>query len=556
MSVSCLKENNKSYATDENYYTDATRLKTGVNGCYNPLRTIMATRGFWEMTEVACDLIYLSGATAYNSNCDVSPARPAVASTVWQNGYSGVRNCNDMMQNIANAVEKKYVTNDEAAPLFAETAVLRALYYYLLTCTFGDVPFYTEKVTEANRASIARLPRMSADATRDYIIDELQDWLLTKQALPFTRTYDNGNYRFGCAVGLMVAAKMCLWNKRWDDAITFIDALEGIYGSYANTPEQFGKDYPLTDVPFSHKYTRESIMEVSNIVEAYGLKSTGLIASITTPPRKDVPVSASANPDDEEDEDDEMDQAANGVDFYAGIAIPELGGYSRTSSSARPTTYLYKQLLPYGSPDLRSGEYSNGATSPRGGSGVLAWRWSGYDLINDPDRTTRVVKWFWTSGSSKTDFSSASRPWMGNKFWANGMYNSQDPNNYKFFRFADALLMKAEALLQKGRYDDACKYLSITRIRAGIGELTFANVNSNPEALMEDIRKERAKELIGEFQRKFDLVRWGIWYERTNNYNEGKYIHDYIMPYHRYWPIPAEQVSYSGNALDNKEYMQ
>ena len=555
-SVSCLKEDNRSYATDENYFTDAVRLQTGVNGCYSPLRTIMVTRGFWEMTEVACDLLYLSGSNAYNSNCDVSPSRPAAGSIIWQNAYAGVKNCNEMMADIATAVEKKYVTDDEAAPLFAETAVLRALYYYIITCTFGDTPFYTEKVTEDNRAAIAQLPRMDAGATRDYLIDELKDWLVTRKALSYTRTYDDGNYRFGAAVGLMLAAKMCLWNKRWDDAVDFVGILEEIYGSYADTPEQFGVDYPLSEVPFGYKYAKESILEVSNIVEPYGLTSTGLIASITTPPRKDVPKTATADEDDEDDENDEMDQAANGVDFYAGIGIPELGGYSRTSSSARPTTYLYKQLLPYSGKDLRSGEYSDGASTPRGGSGALAWRWSGYDLVNDPERTTRKVMFFWTSASSMTSLSATSRPWLGNKFWANGMYNSKDPNNYKFFRFADALLMKAEALLQKGDYDNACKYLSITRIRAGIGELTFANVNSNPEALMEDIRKERAKELVGEFQRKFDLVRWGIWYERTNNYNEGKYIHDYIMPYHRYWPIPAEQVSYSGNALDNKEYMQ
>ena len=185
---------------------------------------------------------------------------------------------------------------------------------------------------------------------------------------------------------------------------------------------------------------------------------------------------------------------------------------------------------------------------------IGAWRWSGYDLMNDPGRTTRKVLWFWTSGTSQTNMNSSSRPWMGNKFWAEDMYYSKDPNSYKFFRFADALLMKAEALLKKGDYDEACKYLSITRTRAGIGELSFANVNFNPEALMEEIRKERAKELVGEFQRKYDLVRWGIWYERTSSYNEGRYIHDFIRPCHRYWPIPSEQVSYSGYALDNNEY--
>ena len=513
------------------------------------------------MTDVACDLMYLSGASLYNSNCDVSPARPAVASTVWQQGYAGVRNCNEMTAAIISAVEKGYISEKQSEPLLAETAVLRGLYYYILTCTFGDVPFYAEKVTEQNRAAIASLPRMDASATRDYCIGEIKFWLLTKAALPLVRTYDSGDYRFGAAVGLMTAAKMCLWNERWDDALEFIGILESSYGSYADNPEQFGTDYPLSKVAFKHKYVEESILEVGNVVEPYGLKATGLIAGITTPPRKTVPA-VKADPeegepeDEEEDETSQMSPVGSGVDFYAGIGIPELGGYARTSTCCRPTQYFYKKLMPYASPDLRSGEYSNGATLPRGGCGVMAWRWSGYDLMNDPERTERKVMFFWTSGTSQTHMTASSRPWMGDKFWAEGMYNSQDPNNYKFFRFADALLMKAEALLETGEYEQAAKYLSITRIRAGIGAISYANVNFDDQALLEEIRKERGRELIGEYQRKFDLVRWGIWYERTSAYNEGQYIHDYIKPCHRYWPIPADQVSYSGNALDNKEYMQ
>ena len=71
---------------------------------------------------------------------------------------------------------------------------------------------------------------------------------------------------------------------------------------------------------------------------------------------------------------------------------------------------------------------------------------------------------------------------------------------------------------------------------------------------MEEIRCECAKELFGEFQRKFDLVRWGIWYERTTQYNTASNLVANIRPCHRYWPIPSDQVAASGGALDNKEY--
>ena len=137
------------------------------------------------------------------------------------------------------------------------------------------------------------------------------------------------------------------------------------------------------------------------------------------------------------------------------------------------------------------------------------------------------------------------------------MYNSQDSNNYKIFRYAGVLLNLAEAhLMGRNDMEMACEYLNVVRGRAGLAPLTPASVNNSSEALLEEIRMECARELIGEFQRKFDLVRWGIWYERASMYNEGLYIKGYMLPCHEYWPIPAEQVTYSGNALDNNAYKE
>lgn len=536
----CLKETPKSSTTAQNYYRSVAQIRTGLNGCYQPLRSIYATRGFWFMTEVGTDLMFISGSTMYDANCDVSPAKPSVATTLWVNGYKGVMYTNEIIEDINYSIENGYVTKDEVQASIAEAVVLRAMYYYVLTCSFGDVPFYTDKVTEQNRASIACLPRMNAYETRKYCIDEVKTWILEGQHLPLVRTYDANAGQVGAAVGLMVAAKMAMWNEAWDDVLSFVEALEGIYGDYSSADkyEQFASDYPLTDVPFSVKFARESILEMENKFEDYGTQVTSIVAAYAAPLRRSL----------SSDNEDVEGGASLYVENYDGILIPELGAYSRITSTVRPTAYFYKQLMPYYSEDLRNGTYSNGSSVARGSSGTLAWRWKGYDAANDSGMTNEKVMWFASSSSA------TSRPWMGEKFWCWGMRDQMDDNNYKIFRFSDALLMKAEALLNLNRCDEACNYLNITRTRAALGQVTYAGVASSKVSLMEEIRKERARELVGEFQRKFDLVRWNIWYERTKMYNESTSLQSNIREYHRYWPIPADQVSYSGGALDNNEY--
>lgn len=533
--MSCsLKEKITSYTEGDKYYRSVEQIKTGLNACYSPLKLIYTNMGFWEMCECATDLMYLNIDNQIDAVCDIAPARPGAASLVWQRGYQGVSRTNSMIFYTDRAVSEGYINENEAAPLYAEAAVLRSFYWYLLTSTFGDVPFYTERVTEENRTKIVKLPRMSATEIRNFCIEELRKNL---SAMPARRTYDSGtDYRVGRALGLMLGGRLCLWNKDWDGALEFFGQLETIYGDLSQ--------YPLSDVPFSVKYSRESIWEVPNIYEANGLQIVGTLASWTTPLRAQNIVS------------DEFAQEDIISDIYYGIGIPELGSHAMTYTSVRPTPFLCQNLLPYLSDDLRSGEYSNGAKTARGGSGNLAWRWLGYDP-DDAGRTGEKQVMFF--GSKNADgtwarMNQSSTPWLGNKFWCPDMRSTRDANNYKIFRYAGAVLGLAEANLMKGDVASSLHYLNMVRSRAGLSDLSLADVGGNADLLMEEIRRECAKELLGEYNRKFDLVRWGIWYERTRQYNTGSLISQNVRPCNRYWPIPADQVAASGGVLTNKEY--
>ena len=533
--MSCsLKEKITSYTEGDKYYRSVEQIKTGLNACYSPLKLIYTNMGFWEMCECATDLMYLNIDNQIDAVCDIAPARPGAASLVWQRGYQGVSRTNSMIFYTDRAVSEGYINENEAAPLYAEAAVLRSFYWYILTSTFGDVPFYTERVTEENRTKIVKLPRMSATEIRSFCIEELRKEL---SAMPARRTYDSGtDYRVGRALGLMLGGRLCLWNKDWDGALEFFGQLETIYGDLSQ--------YPLSDVPFSVKYSRESIWEVPNIYEANGLQIVGTLASWTTPLRAQNIVS------------DEFAQEDIISDIYYGIGIPELGSHAMTYTSVRPTPFLCQNLLPYLSDDLRSGEYSNGAKTARGGSGNLAWRWLGYDP-DDAGRTGEKQVMFFGSKNADGTWSrmnQSSTPWLGNKFWCPDMRSTRDANNYKIFRYAGAGLGLAEANLMKGDVASSLHYLNMVRSRAGLSDLSLADVGGNADLLMEEIRRECAKELLGEYNRKFDLVRWGIWYERTRQYNTGSLISQNVRPCNRYWPIPADQVAASGGVLTNKEY--
>lgn len=115
--------------------------------------------------------------------------------------------------------------------------------------------------------------------------------------------------------------------------------------------------------------------------------------------------------------------------------------------------------------------------------------------------------------------------------------------NYIYMRYADLLLMKAEAFNENGNADSARVNLNKVRKRAR------ASFNGNPPAdLLTDIttldktqlaaaiRHERRVELALEFHRYFDLMRWG------KSIAEAALGEKFNYETHRYQPIPQKEI--------------
>lgn len=81
-------------------------------------------------------------------------------------------------------------------------------------------------------------------------------------------------------------------------------------------------------------------------------------------------------------------------------------------------------------------------------------------------------------------------------------------------RFAEAYLLRAEAEVELGSVSDAIADVNVIRQRAGATE--YENVTDMVEA-RSLVLKERALELAMEFNRKFDLLRWGLYLDVMND---------------------------------------
>ncbi len=484
-----LKEDTSSLSTPGHFFRSKAECQSVVNGCYMPAKNIY-TQTFYTVTECQSDIAFINYGTL-DCQLDVSPALPRYGSTVWTNGYLGVQRCNFAIQGIEKA---ECLDEKERAQMLCEAKTLRAFYFYTLTCMFGDVPFYFDDVTDFDVMDrIAVLPRMSAVDTRSACI---RDLLEIAPLAPQTRTSDNEGARVGASTAWLLIGKMALWNAAKDDpakaeewyhtAISALEKLEPIYGSLANY------DYSY-NVTFRNKNTPESIMEIQHAYARGGISYVSNLAAYMEPN------SAATN-------------ISQGI--FDGVAIPELGVDCDLHTSARPTKYFSQGLQPRRGLDIRKADN-------------MAWEYNGQTFSNVN-----------------------SNPWPGPKFWCPDMVKSNDGNNYKVFRYADALLLLAECWCALGDTDRAIQYLNIVRNRAGLGDYVFRTL----PRLVDEIRSERARELFGEFQRKFDLVRWGIWYDAVQDNTDSERLRENMQPCHEYYPIPETEVVNSKYALDNKEY--
>ncbi|MEL6922901.1 MAG: RagB/SusD family nutrient uptake outer membrane protein [Bacteroidota bacterium] len=114
----------------------------------------------------------------------------------------------------------------------------------------------------------------------------------------------------------------------------------------------------------------------------------------------------------------------------------------------------------------------------------------------------------------------------------------QSPINSQVIRYADVLLMLAEAYIETGSTGQALDLINAVRARSGAFE--YGSLGDQSSA-REIVRRERRLELAGEQLRWFDLNRWGVAKEVINAEKQRELGNQPFEDKHELLPIPQRE---------------
>jgi hypothetical protein len=132
---------------------------------------------------------------------------------------------------------------------------------------------------------------------------------------------------------------------------------------------------------------------------------------------------------------------------------------------------------------------------------------------------------------------------------------SESPFNNRMLRYADVVLLAAEAAIMAGENDKARTYINMVRTRARMcgveGNTCPADYPEGTTITMDMLMHERRLELAMEGHRFFDLVRWNKAVEKL----DGSYLINQDMtvsftsPKNDFYPIPEQEVNSNEDLL-------
>ncbi|WP_010663007.1 RagB/SusD family nutrient uptake outer membrane protein [Marinilabilia salmonicolor] len=515
--VSCVELELEPYdrETDQTFWQKPEAGLYAINACYPTLSS--AAKVFYS--DAMTDNGYTKVPNAFNQsigNGSYSTANEYVQNE-WSDRYSGIRACNLLLNNIDQVPE---LSEELSNRYSAEAKVIRAYHYFELYSKFGNVSYATDVISIDQSQSVSR-------TEKEVIVEELLndlDEIINNEYLPSSYSGDDvGRITHWAAMALK--ARILLFEGKYPELLD-------VTGDIIN------------DGPFALFEDYESLFSLENENNSEVILDLQYLQS-----------------------------SREHSDQYHFLP-PSLGGYSQLSP-VQSLVDSYLTLDGYNIEEAPAASfdpenpYEN--RDPRLKATVV-YDGNSYPLADGSDHFV-----YTEPGSGQDAFGASSdvtaTGYYLKKYWdKNYRANLMSGLNIILIRYADVLLMHAEALVETSGMDEQGWNLTIRplRERAGFSDAAALGFpGGSTDELRFIVRNERRTELAFEGLRHKDIIRWGIAEDVLNGWVYGMEVEgvqgmedghvaieerSFDASKHYLWPVPQTERDLNSNLSQNPNW--
>lgn len=515
-----------SFTSPENFYKSEADFELAINGCYDIINAGSVQtlgnydtwgRGLYFMLNGSTDEMITQGTSVpieysqwgYGSYTSDNK----FIKNNWFYFYAGINRCNYLLEKIENV---DFTNDARKTEIKAEAIFLRGFYYYSLANLFGGVPLYTTSAQDASA------PRNTLEETYNRILSDL------------TYAYENLSDR--------------ATNKGGANKYTAAGYLAKVYtylGSCKknNVGESLNFQLNSFDWVDADKMYVEALKVTTDIVLNSGYKlidryDFNFRETTKSYQYQECLFLAEAS----------SDPGMNKINIWLNNLTPQ--GNSNVNGGGygwqRPLGEMFNKYIPE---DKRLNHNITGNFS-----GTIG------------EETIDGVKYY-----IPRSISSANTGWI-----CCGKFRYRDPKqktlpswasdgNFPLLRYADILLLHAEALYFNNQENEARNILTEVRNRSALTVVTDLNFAYFKADFIEELLDERSRELCFEGHRRFDLIRFGKITETINNLSIERttgWYNDQVPTLKSSWeeykiwlPVPVSEIDINPNLIQNQGWV-
>lgn len=528
------------YSTDENYYNTQYKLQAALNATYDVLQSDLFNQCEWRFGDACADDVWGADESLASQMGQLVNFRFTTSNEWIQNryviNYKGIRRANQVIANVqrVNLSVGDYISYKAIREILGQAKFLRALFYFNLVKTYGGVPIRPE----VESVDSLVIPRSSVSEVYAYIEKDLREAAVMLDA----RYMGNDAGKASCGAVVALLMKILMYqtipgeeSDKWKEMVRlgefFVEGQPLTYG------EILHYDPDKEDWEVLRKRLLFKPKELNAATDPYETSATQLPAL----------------------------QNAYSIEYkdYYGKSINYYDQFFQTGEFCLGSVFeiVFKE-----SADGSTGDINEGSSifSTLYSSSPVMWSTEGIIqelFLNDPRRSFMIGHLQFAPDGEVCPASPGrnySLKWY-TPLKDRPQYSGDNAKNRRLIRYAEVVLMYAEALNECGFGAKALEQLNKSKKQANlINNSSTLYIGGGYGYMRDQIWQERRVEFCYEWDRFFDLVRQKRAAKIIKNYGAGRankrgyYFREGV---NEIFPIPQSEIDISnGIVVQNPGY--